>query len=83
MNIKRGCSEYEAVLGPSDSYEFAPELTQLEAYLKSRYRGREEAPRASIPMARWIDVAFRTVDDTYLDFTGGKRLRPKSMTYDP
>jgi hypothetical protein len=83
MVIKRGCSEYEAKLGPSDRYEFAPELAELEAYLRSRFRDGEPREQTILPLARWIDVAFRIGDDTYLDFTGGKRLRPKTLTYDP
>ena len=84
MWIKRGCSEYEAALGPSDRYEFAPELAELEAYLKSRYRANDKrAALPPVPLGNWIEFAFRIGDDTYLDFTGGKRLRPKAMTYEP
>lgn len=36
--IKRGCSNYEAVCGPSDKYTFRPELEDIENYLKSRFR---------------------------------------------
>lgn len=83
MSIKRGCSEYEALLGPSDHYEFAPEMAELEAYLKTKFRRRQRPPEPTLPLAHWIDVAFRVGDDTYLDFTGGKRLRPKAVSYDP
>ena len=34
-------------------------------------------------MAHWIDTAFRIGDDTYLDFTNGRRLKPKMVSYDP
>lgn len=85
MTIKRGCSEYEAKLGPSDKYEFAPELVEVEAYLKTKFRlkrrSREEL--RPVPLAHWIDVAFRVGDDTYLDFTGGQRLHRKMVAYDP
>ena len=83
MTIKRGCSEYEAALGPSDQYEFSPELAEVEPYLRSRFHGTPSADNAGAPMAYWIDIAFRIGDDTYLDCTGGKRLRPKTLTYDP
>ena len=82
MTIKRGCSEYEAALGPSDRYEFTPEMDELEAYLKPKFRPRKSDP-GNVAMAGWIDAAFRMGDDTYLDFTGGKRLRPKTVAYDP
>ena len=83
MTIKRGCSEYEAKLGPSDRYAFTPEMAELEAYLKTRFRERKADYHASMVAAHWIETAFRIGDDTYLDFTGGKRLREKTMTYDP
>jgi len=83
ITIKRGCSEYEAKLGPSDRYTFTPEMVELEAHLKTRFRGRKGDYQASLMAAYWIETAFRIGDDTYLDFTGGKRLREKTMTYDP
>jgi hypothetical protein len=83
MTIKRGCSDYEAALGPSDRYEFAPELAELEALLKTKFRKTERIGPPPVPMAHWIDTAFRIGDDSYLDFTGGGRLRPKMVSYDP
>lgn len=83
MTIKRGCSEYEAKLGPSDRYAFTPEMAELEAYLKSRFRSRGKTDYLNAGLAYWIEFAFLMGDDTYLDFTGGKRLRPKTVTYDP
>ena len=83
MSIKRGCSEYEAKLGPSDRYTFAPELEELEAYLKTRFRKTAPESLPPVPMAHWIDTAFRIGDDTYLDFTNGRRLKPKMVSYDP
>ena len=81
MKIKRGCSEYEAALGPSDQYEFTPEMAELEAYLKSRFRPRKRASWGNVALAYWIDAAFRIGDDSYLDFTGGKRLRQATKSY--
>jgi hypothetical protein len=83
MTIKRGCSEYEARLGPSDRYQFSPEMAEVEAYLKSRFQERKIAEEPVKVAAHWIETAFRIGDDTYLDFTGGKRLRPKSVSYTP
>jgi hypothetical protein len=83
MTIKRGCSEYEALLGPSDRYEFTPEMAALEADLNTRFRPRKAEHQPSMVVAHWIETAFRMGDDTYLDFTGGNRLRKKTMTYDP
>lgn len=83
--IKRGCSNFEAALGPSDKCTFQPEQREIEAYLKSRFRGRKAPDEALTSMlyGRWVPFAYRTGDDTYLDFTGGKPLHPKSLTYAP
>lgn len=83
MTIKRGCSEYETALGPSDRFAFSPELAEIEAALRPRFHHEPSPEQGSLPLAHWIDVAFRIGDDTYLDFTGGKRLRPQQVTYDP
>lgn len=81
--IKRGCSDYEAELGPSSDYEFAPELAEIEAYLKTRFQPHTAGRQSLPPLAHWIDTAFRIGDDTYLDFTAGQALRGKSVTYAP
>lgn len=83
MSIKRGCSDYEAKLGPSDRYTFAPELEELEKYLKSRFRKVEPEGLPPVPLAHWIEIAFRIGDDTYLDFTGGRRPKPNMVSYAP
>jgi hypothetical protein len=83
MSIKRGCSEYEATLGPSDQYRFTPEMEELETYLRQRFRAPAAEGLPPMPMAYWLDVAFRIGDDTYLDFTQGRRLRPKTVSYEP
>jgi hypothetical protein len=82
-SIKRGCSEFEDALGPSDTYSFAPELEELEHHLRKQFRSHKPSRLPPVPMAYWIDVAFRMGDDTYLDFTQGKRLRSKTKDYEP
>jgi len=84
MVIKRGCSNFEAACGPSDKYTFRPELPKLEAYLKDRFRmSPMPENNASATFLVWIDTAYRTGDNTYLEFTKGEPFRPKSVTYDP
>jgi hypothetical protein len=85
MIIKRGCTNYEVALGPSDKYSFRPELREVEAYFKSRFRPAEPSPKtlAEVLYGQWTPFAFRIGDDTYLDFTGGKPLYPKPVTYAP
>jgi hypothetical protein len=85
MTIKRGCSRFEAAVGPSDSYTFTPEMAAIEAHLWSRFKTPVILEQTDFhqELGQWIDLAFRMGDDTYLDFTGGKRLRPATMTYEP
>jgi len=83
LTIKRGCSDYEAALGPSDRYEFTPEMAELEAYLKARFQTPKKDERRYLVLAHWIDVAFRVGDETYLDFTGGRRRRAATVAYPP
>ena len=78
MSIKRGCSEYEGKLGPSDRYSFTPEMAAVEANLKARFRPGKEDYHPSMVAAQWIETAFRLGDDTYLDFTGGKAAARKA-----
>jgi len=83
MTIKRGCSEYEIEVGPSDSYQFTPEMAELESYLKARFERSTTAQNRARVLAHWIDIAYRLGDDTYLDFTEGRRRRAKTLTYAP
>jgi len=88
--IKRGCSEYERKLGPSDQYTFDPALEAAEEYLHSVYRKPENSqPRPSkaaqkgLYLLHWIQLAYQVGDETYKDFTAGKPPYPPTMTYPP
>lgn len=83
MTIKRGCSNYEAALGPSDKFEFADELIELEAWLKTRFKLNMRTGPLPVPLAHWLDFAYCIGDNTYLDFTGGRPLRPPTVSYSP
>lgn len=85
LDIKRGCSNYEAKLGPSDTYTFKPELHAIETTLKARFNDREPEDESVAAMlyGKWVPLAFQIGDDTYLDFTNGRRLYPRSVSYDP
>jgi hypothetical protein len=83
LTIKRGCSKYEVALGPSDRYEFTPEMAELEALLRSRFVAPVTRGSSMRTIGRWIQAAYQMGDDTYLDLTGGKRLLPPSVTYAP
>lgn len=52
MTIKRGCSNYEAKLGPSDAYTFDPRLEAVEAKLFDLFR-RKKMTFGDRMAARW------------------------------
>lgn len=87
MVIKRGCTDYEMACGPSDQWTFREDLPHLEATLLARFhavpRPAESGMDQAMTKMGWIHTAYRIGDETYLDFTGGRRLYPATVTYDP
>jgi hypothetical protein len=81
--VKRGCTAFELACGPSDRYAFPSELQELEAYLFPRFAPpkRPADLPAPIVFATWLATAYRIGDETYLDFTGGKRYYPPLVKY--
>ena len=60
------------------------DMAETEDYLKSRFRERKGDYQPSLVAAHWIETAFRMGTMIPIsDFTGGNRLREKTMTYDP
>jgi hypothetical protein len=88
MIIKRGCSNYERALGPSDKYEIDPQLEAVEAHFAPLYdnvRPRSAMPKETVRQLRMLDLvatAFRIGDETYQDFTDGP-LYPSPVNYAP
>jgi hypothetical protein len=89
ITIKRGCTNYERKLGPSDQYAFDPRLEAVETYLAERFRDERpdrkasKAAVASLRMLRLIRTAYRIGDETYRDFTDGKPLAEPLVSYSP
>lgn len=88
MVIKRGCTNYERALGPSDRYTFDPRLARIEEYFRARFatNHRQKLERKylnAIYLLTLLRIAYRIGDDTYKDFTGGKDLFPPTLSYDP
>lgn len=81
--IKRGCTPFELACGPSDRYTFSPELQELEAHLFPRFvpAKRPVDLPATITFATWLAIAYRIGDETYRDFTKGKRYYPELVKY--
>ena len=87
--IKRGCTNYEHKLGPSDRYAFDPRLEDVEAHLAARFV-EQKPPRATpkqavtaLRMLRLVRTAYRIGDETYKDFTDGKPLFAPTVSYAP
>lgn len=83
LAIKRGCSNYEIACGPSDRYTFSPELRDIEAHFRDRYRrpSPPSAHAAAVLYRSWVPFAYQIGDETYLDFTNGRPLHPPSVSY--
>lgn len=85
MRIKRGCTEYEVHCGPSDQWTFKDQQPELEKYLFERFQKREGTHRSDdlTILMQWIEIAYSIGDDSYLEFTGGRRLYPETVGYAP
>ncbi len=86
VSIKRGCTEYEMHCGPSDRYAFPDALAGVERALLSLVAappsGTRRVPRGQA-LVMWIRQAYRVGDESYLELTGGRRLFPETVKYDP
>lgn len=85
--IKRGCTEYEVHCGPSDRYTFTDEQRKVEAGLRELVQIGAVEPDTKMQIQQtlinWIRTAYSLGDETYLDFTGGRRLYPAVVKYAP
>lgn len=84
--VKRGCTEYEIHCGPSDRFTFQSEQAGIETALLSRIRFEprplNDRNRVKQTMVHWIKTAYRLGDETYRDFTAGRRLYPAVVRYE-
>ena len=89
LSIKRGCSNYERRLGPSDQYRFDPAQEAVEAHLRARFvrdpqaKTPSEEQLAVLRKLRLVAIAYQLGDETYKDFTDGKPLYPPLVDYAP
>jgi len=87
MTIKRGCSHFEAVCGPSDRWVFCNGMAELEEGLKALFQmpsdNTDYRQRRMASMINWLQFAYNLKDDTYLAFTGGKPLHKPTVSYPP
>jgi len=84
--LKRGCTEFEMKVGPSDTWSMQPGQEQLEQEFESRYveinpetREQPEDLVTHIKL-KWIHYAAKAKppDLTYKELTGGKPLVPEA-----
>ena len=82
VSIKRGCSLYEARLGRSDQWVVDETLELLEKRLYSLFDPPQarEGDKLTTFMG-WIVSAHSIGDDSYLELTNGKPIRPPTLDY--
>lgn len=84
--LKRACTEYEMLCGPSDDWTVTDEQIKLET-LVNKWVVRDHLLRSQPDHAiaevhaNWIDWAWAYGDPTVLEFTGNKPLFRKYVTY--
>jgi hypothetical protein len=84
--LKRGCTEFEHLLGDSRLWHITPEQEFVEDLIDNYFvddgfsLSQPEHVIWSIKR-RWIEWAFKNGDQTYLRYTGGKPLYPAYVTY--
>lgn len=85
MRIKRGCTPYEIHCGPSDRWTFDPAQEELEARLLERFvlPRRDKPNQEYVTLMRWVEAAHSIGDESYLEFTKGRRLYPATVSYEP
>lgn len=84
--LKRGCTEYEHLLGDSSKWQITPEQEFLEDLIDSYFVSESfllHQPEHIIwhIKRKWIEWAWQYGDNTYLRYTGGKPLYPAYVTY--
>ena len=89
--LKRGCTEYEMEVGPSDKWKITPEQLKLEA-LTTLHVDFDPYDKPDVVQSppfvedlhwTWIKWAYQNGDTTYLQFTNGKPLFPEYVSYEP
>ena len=84
--LKRACTEFEHAIGPSDKWEIKPGQIELEQLVSQKFVVDPQLriqPDHAITYVhrRWIEWAYKNGDSTYLEYTNGKSIYPKYVTY--
>ena len=84
--LKRGCTEFEHLLGDSSKWEVTPEQEFIEELINQYIIDENASIRQPDQFIwnikrRWIEFAWEHGDPTYARYTGGKPLYPSYVTY--
>lgn len=85
--LKRGCTEFEMIKGPSAFWHLTPEEQYLNDYIDDRYLDERNLDSKqpdyllSGVHKRWIEWAHSHGDWSYLEYTNGKKLYPDTVSY--
>lgn len=83
--LKRGCTEYEHAIGPSNKWAITPRQMDIEGLLemilaKDNIDRRQTEQHQMYVHRKWIEFAYAAGDPTYAEFTDGP-LYPNYVTY--
>jgi len=84
--LKRACTEFELLCGPSDKWEITDKQVELESLIHNtfvrdiKHRTQPDHAIASVHR-KWIEWAYQNGDATYLEYTNGQPLYPPVVTY--
>jgi len=86
--LKRGCTEFEHGVGPSDRWVITPEQNALEDLLESfmvldNDNLTQQDHLLWDVQQRWIEWAWQHGDPTYSKYTNEKPIYPPYITYHP
>jgi hypothetical protein len=84
--LKRGCTEMEHAVGPSDQWAYDEDQEIMEKLLEDFIDFvpiRQPLPDPVVwhTKHQWIKFAYANGDESYLELTGGRRLTPDYVTY--
>ena len=84
--LKRGCTEFEQAVGPSDGWKWDEEQVETERIATNAFAlDVVHAKQGDTQIARlaytWIHKAYQWGDEKYLMFTNGNRLYQPPVTY--
>lgn len=87
--LKRGCTEFEQAVGPSDKWRVTEEQREMERIAEEIFVVRKgEELQTCQPyhlithvMREWLIAAWQIGDESYLHFTGGEPMFKPVVTY--